>query len=76
MLHLERERDRMINRGTHIRKMLGAVIPLRLNEFTFSKWQILIYYGKQIFIEQIISYISLPKKKKTHNPTQDGSVTK
>ena len=57
--------------------MLSAVIPLWLNEFTFSKWQILIYYGQQIFIEQIISYISLPKKKKkTHIPTQDGPLTK
>ena len=59
--------------------MLGALIPLWLNEFTFSKWQILIYYGQQIFIEQIISYISLPKKKKkkkTHIPTQDGPLTK
>ena len=64
MLHLERERDRMINRGTHIRKMLGAVIPLRLNEFTFSKWQILTYYGQQIFIKQIISLSHYQKKKK------------
>ena len=56
--------------------MLGAVIPLWLNEFTFSKWQILTYYGQQIFIKQIISLSHYQKKKKTHNPRQDGSVTK
>ena len=60
-----------------MRKMLGAAIPLWLNEFTFSKWQVLTYYGQQIFIEQIKSLSHYQKKKKkTHNPTQDGSVTK
>ena len=55
-----------------MRKMLGAVIPLRLNEFTFSKWQILTYYGQQIFIKQIISLSHYQKKKKHIIPSKMG----
>ena len=77
MLHLERERDRMINRGNSYEKNVRCCNTSLTNEFTFSKWQILTYYGQQIFIEQIIPLSHYPKKKKkTHNPTQDGSMTK